>query len=292
MRKLERIGIVLLTLWLAACAPVIEAERDPVAIDPDYPPGMIEASFQSHGARLNALHYTANGAGPHPTILLLHGYPGNEKNLDLAQYFRRDGWNVFFFHYRGAWGSEGNFSFLNAAQDVAAALAYLREHAAAYRVDKDRIVIVGHSMGGMLTLAGASDDSAISCAVTLAAAPLELPPGFATEERAAFYRAYADTLIMLHGHDGSNVIAQDAEFKAAYPLSKVTAGLHGKKLFMLGASYDTAVPIAIHEMYAERFGNEVGIELTTQVYGTDHGFNTHRVTLARRITGWLDDNCR
>ena len=44
----------------------------------------------------------ANGQGPHPTIVLLHGFPGNEKNLDLAQSLRRAGYNVLFFHYRGA----------------------------------------------------------------------------------------------------------------------------------------------------------------------------------------------
>ena len=38
--------------------------------------------------------YIASGPGPHPTVLMLHGFPGNEKNLDLAYSFRRAGWNV------------------------------------------------------------------------------------------------------------------------------------------------------------------------------------------------------
>jgi predicted alpha/beta-fold hydrolase len=114
-------------LVFAACSNIPEMERDPILVDADYPPGMSEASFISHGDRLNALHYTANGVGPHPTVLLLHGYPGNEKNLDLAQSLRRAGWNVFFFHYRGAWGSEGDFSFVNSAEDISTALTHLRE---------------------------------------------------------------------------------------------------------------------------------------------------------------------
>lgn len=40
-----------------------------------------------HGKLLATL-YTAGGEGPHPTILLLHGIPGSEQNLDLAQAFR------------------------------------------------------------------------------------------------------------------------------------------------------------------------------------------------------------
>ena len=39
-----------------------------------------------HGKLLATL-YTAGGEGPHPTILLLHGIPGSEQNLDLAQAF-------------------------------------------------------------------------------------------------------------------------------------------------------------------------------------------------------------
>lgn len=37
--------------------------------------------------------YIASGAGPHPTVLMLHGFPSNEKNLDLttAYWLRRWG---------------------------------------------------------------------------------------------------------------------------------------------------------------------------------------------------------
>ena len=65
----------------------------------------------SHGALMNALVYVAAGAGPHPAVILLHGFPGNERNLDLAQDIRRAGWDVLYFNYRGSWGTPGNFSF-------------------------------------------------------------------------------------------------------------------------------------------------------------------------------------
>jgi hypothetical protein len=63
------------------------------------------------------LIYEAPGVGPHPTALVLHGFPGNERNLDLAQAIRRAGWNAVFFHYRGAWGSEGSFGFVHVLED-------------------------------------------------------------------------------------------------------------------------------------------------------------------------------
>jgi pimeloyl-ACP methyl ester carboxylesterase len=60
---------------------------------------------------MNALVYVAAGAGPHPAVILLHGFPGNERNLDLAQDMRRAGWDVLYFNYRGSWGTLGDFSF-------------------------------------------------------------------------------------------------------------------------------------------------------------------------------------
>ena len=35
--------------------------------------------------RILSVQYTAGGEGTHPTVLLLHGIPGCERNLDLAQ---------------------------------------------------------------------------------------------------------------------------------------------------------------------------------------------------------------
>src|SRR5580704_5435361 len=65
--------------------------------DKSYPAAMESFQIPSHGAMLNTLVYIAEGAGPHPVVLLLHGFPGNEKNLDLAQAIRRDGWDVVYF---------------------------------------------------------------------------------------------------------------------------------------------------------------------------------------------------
>jgi predicted alpha/beta-fold hydrolase len=55
----------------------------------------------SHGVAINGLACLPAGAGPHPVFILLHGLPGNEKNLDLAQAVRRAGWIAVTFNYRG-----------------------------------------------------------------------------------------------------------------------------------------------------------------------------------------------
>ena len=64
--------------------------------------------------------YTAEGNGPHPVLIFTHGYPGHEKNLDLAQSLRRTGFSSVIFFYRGCWGSEGDFSFEGSFEDTKA----------------------------------------------------------------------------------------------------------------------------------------------------------------------------
>jgi diadenosine tetraphosphate (Ap4A) HIT family hydrolase len=130
---------------------------DPPA-DAAVPASMVALQLPSQGAMLNAVLYLASGAGPHPTMVLLHGFPGNEQNLDLAQAVRRAGWNVLTLHYRGSWGSPGAFSFAHAAEDARAALAFLHRNDVwqPYRIDTNRIVIAGHSMGGMMAASAAA----------------------------------------------------------------------------------------------------------------------------------------
>ncbi len=147
----------------------LSAQTVPAAIDADppadaqHPAAMAAFQLPSHGAQLNALAYIAAGAGPHPVVVLLHGFPGNEKNLDLAQAIRRAGWDVLYFDYRGSWGSPGDFSFTHSTEDVASALAYLRDpaNAAKLHADPKRIVLIGHSMGGFMTAYGTAHDPAV-----------------------------------------------------------------------------------------------------------------------------------
>jgi acetyl esterase/lipase len=139
--------------------------------DKNFPAAMEAPDILSHGARLNSVLYLASGEEPHPTVLLLAGFPGNEKNMDLAYTLQRAGWNVLFPNYRGSWGSAGNFTFANAMEDCQAAMDFLRDPANArkYRIDPKRIVVIGHSMGGfMAAFTGAHDQQVAAVAMICA----------------------------------------------------------------------------------------------------------------------------
>lgn len=116
------------------------------------PASSTELFIPSGNSKIAGLIYTANGLQKHPTLLLLHGYPGNERNLDIAQVVRSRGWNVIYFDYRGSWGSQGKFSFKNCVEDVVNVVSFCNKYQDSLKIDTSNIVLFGHSMGGWVCL--------------------------------------------------------------------------------------------------------------------------------------------
>jgi hypothetical protein len=75
----------------AAAAPVPRAVVMDNPRDAKHPAANRQLLIPSGGVGMNALFFLAAGSGLKPTLLLLHGLPGNEQNLDLAQAIRRAG---------------------------------------------------------------------------------------------------------------------------------------------------------------------------------------------------------
>lgn len=87
-----------------------------------------------------------------PVVLMFHGYPGTEQNIDIAQSLRMAGFAVLYFSYRGVWGSHGFYSFSHAMEDAQTVFAHIHENASRYRFDTERIYLLGHSVGGFVAL--------------------------------------------------------------------------------------------------------------------------------------------
>ena len=123
---------------------------DPKEVDSEYPMLTESFAFLSHGYNVISSLFIAQGIGPHPTIILFHGFPGYEQNFDLAHIFRRAGYNVLIFHYRGSWGSGGSYSIGNVLEDAETAINLLKSEKCvkSYRVNPEKIILIGHSLGG------------------------------------------------------------------------------------------------------------------------------------------------
>lgn len=274
------------------------ATYDPVTMDPPIrdtvnPPSRQELAFTSHGSRLNGFMYVAQGAGPHPTVILLHGYPGVERNLDLAQAMRRAGINVLYFNYRGSWGSSGTFSFANAQEDVLSAIGYLRstDVARRLRIDPARIALVGHSMGGWLAFLGAAADPSIQCVGGIEAADMTYVQGELIPSRRAdsVFIAYANTLTAPGGPLRASSDSLLASVKAnaeRWTLPHHAAELSSRTILLLDNNRNAG-----HARLVASLKQAGARHLTEEVWKTDHTFSDRRIALAHRVLDWLHSAC-
>jgi len=150
----KAIHLIIFALFVSTS---LSAQSDSIVLrdlkwDKGSPAGSTELFIPSDKALLAGVIYRANGAGKHPTLLLLHGYPGNERNLDLAQVVRAMGWNVIYFDYRGSWGSQGKFTLMNCVGDVVNVVKFCNKYQDSLKIDTSNIVLFGHSMGGWVSL--------------------------------------------------------------------------------------------------------------------------------------------
>src|SRR3954449_2285312 len=126
----HNIMLITTVLLLALANAQSPAPPPPTAIyadppaDAAHPASTLAIEIPSHGSVMNGVVYRPSGTGPFPLVILMHGLPGNEQNMDLAQALRRSGWAVMTFHYRGCFGSEGQFSIDHVLEDADVALAW------------------------------------------------------------------------------------------------------------------------------------------------------------------------
>ena len=161
------IGVVLMFL---AAAQVQAATAKDVTID-------------NNGVLLKGKFYVCDGTGPFPTVLLLHGFPGNETDvLGLGSKLADAGINALTFNYSGTHKSQGLMNMENAQTDIRAAFGFLRrqENIALYKIDTERIILGGWCFGGNMALGYAAGHAEITAVFSLAG-----------NDHGEFFREYA-----------------------------------------------------------------------------------------------------
>jgi len=289
--------ILIAALLCASLATFALGQNAAITTDPApdkaNPAAMETFQIPSHGAMLNALVYVAEGAGPHPVVILLHGFPGNEKNLDLAQTIRRAGWDVLYFDYRGSWGSPGEFSFTHSIEDTQSAIAYMRDPANAKRLrsNPSYIVLIGHSMGGFMALQAAAQDPAIRAVATISAADFgisrlqSLPPDKqdAAVKGIAAHLA-AEGMAPLAGCTPESLAREIVANTAKWTFVGLSPKLATRPILII-TSDDGLAPVndalvdALHQA-----GNQ---QASTIHMATDHSYSDHRIALESAILGGL-----
>jgi uncharacterized protein len=273
---------------LLFCSPLI-AQTVPTAIftdppaDKAHPAAMQVLHIPSHGVNINGLIYSPPGAGPHPTLVICHGLPGNEKNLDLAQAVRRAGWNAVTFNYRGSWGSPGQFRFVHNPEDAAAVLAFLRDpgNAAKYGIDTKRMVLAGHSMGGWVTALTAARDTHLAGIILISMGDMSLIGALPPDKGIA---EMADNMEALAGVTAQSMYAEVKAHEKEFRATNAAAGL--SKLPFLALTSDDGLQAHTAALVAA-IKTAGGTHITEVHANTDHGWSDHRIALQTSVIQWL-----
>jgi len=274
--------------------PMREAQTpNAVIFDPHpdkaHPPGMADVRIASHGANMNAVLYTAAGAGPHPVVLLFHGFPGNEQNLDLAQAIRRAGFTVLTLHYRGSWGSPGKFSFTNALEDSDVALAWLRDPATVskFHLDPRRIFVAGHSMGGMMAASATAHDPRVAGLVMISAWDMGANSArYADPEfrKKQLENGFADNVVPLNTTPDA-LMDEIVANASKWDFVDYTPDLKSRPTLIITADDGLTEDNVRLAASLKNAGNN---DVTENHMATDHSYSDRRIALESVIVRWLE----
>jgi uncharacterized protein len=282
--------LLFVTVSIAIASSSLAAQQVPRAIytdpprDSAHPARMEVLHIPSGGVKINGVAYLASGAGVHPTFVFFHGLPGNEKNLDVAQAVRRDGWNAITVNYRGSWGSPGEFRFGNNLEDANAVLAFLRDPANARTlgIDTTRLVIAGHSMGGWVTALTAAHDRGLRGAILISMADMSM---LGAASHAAVVKDMSENMESLAGVTAESMADELIAGAPKWHVADATAGLARIPLLVI-TSNDGLAPQGDALVKAVRAAGNASA--TTVHYPTDHSYSDKRIALEGAVLGWLE----
>jgi pimeloyl-ACP methyl ester carboxylesterase len=280
-------------LLIGTASAVPNAPQVPAAVvsdpapDPAYPASMEAPDVLSHGARMYTVFYLASGAGPHPTVLLVHGFPGNEKNMDLAYSIRRAGWNVLVPFCRGSWGSEGTYSFTHAIEDAQSAVEFLRDasNVKKYRIDSRRIVLIGHSVGGFVVSYVAAHDSDIFGVAMVAASNLG-PSTIRALSRDSneLHNRFRSNASRLVGATPDALLDEVKQNAANWDYVTYATALRSRPVLIVEVDDRN---VSDNEAFAVALKKAGNSRVTKMHLATDHTMSDHRIAQQAAVVSWL-----
>ncbi|HEY9747617.1 MAG TPA: alpha/beta hydrolase, partial [Allocoleopsis sp.] len=184
------------------------------------------------GVQLSMDIYRPPQVGRYPALVVIYGGAWRAgtpaANAAFNRYMAAQGYTVFAIDYRHA----PRYHFPAQLEDVRTALAFVREHAAEYEADGDRIALLGRSAGGHLAMLAAYQPDALPIrAVVSYYGPFNLTAGYADPPEPD----PIDVRAVLRAFLGGTPTEKPDLYQAASPASYVTRSLpptlliHGRR---------------------------------------------------------------
>jgi len=230
--------------------------------------------------RLHGRLYQPKNESVHPAVAVCHGYPGDNKNMDLAEELALNGVTVLVFYYMGAWGSGGEFRLTNMMPSTSAAVKYLRGLGF---IDHDRVGLISFSMGAVALTKCMRVDPSLRTGVLMS--PVSDLKPWSQEQ-------YLDSIapIFLKMAEGKlagwteEKLRQDVKTAASElnPVETVRE-IHAPLMVVLGTNDTVTMPPDIRRLYEA--ANEP--KRLVEIEGADHEFSEHRMPLQKEVIEWI-----
>jgi len=239
-------------------------------------------SFQSDGHALLGRVYRPDAPGRFPAVALCHGFPGDEKNTDLAEEMAFNGTVFLIFYYRGAWGSEGEFSFRWLEVSARDALSHLK---GLPYVDPDRVGVIGYSLGTLPAVVTLREGSVKAGVFMSPFADLGmLAPDEAIDYVASAYfesgkgklnapgvESFRDAIVWVREERNPLVLIKEVEVPV---------------LFVVGSDDNLLPPEHSETLYG--VANEPKKRVVIE--GANHLYSDHRIPLMQAVMAWFREH--
>lgn len=245
--------------------------------DPNFPAFNKELIFEIDGHKIAGYAMIANGKEPKETIILVHGYPGNDNNFDIANAIRRSGKNVIHFNYRGAWGNEGTYLYSNGLKDIDGVIAYLSQAdiAKALKIQTDNFTLLGRSYGGGVALIQGSLNDQVRKIIAISSVNYgAIMERYETLADLGGFRRYMEKQFMIDT-DIDLFLQEMLDNKKAFNITNYKEQLKSKKVLIIEDTDKNDDWINVLEGVA------------VKKMDTDHGFIDKRIELTTLIIDWL-----
>jgi dienelactone hydrolase len=256
----------------------------------------IPATFESKGVNIRGIFYQAPGVRPLPTIILCHGFPGNNADvLGLGERLMREGFNALTFNYRGTWGSEGLFTVANSLEDVISAIRYVESSSTVreFNGDPSSTAVIGWSYGGGMALLGSLDDPSVGRVAYIAGGNLGEVARM-MKQSVEFKQAILKMVDQGISDSGFSSLSAEELFADVfadmdkYDLMKHVEALSNKDILIIGGWRDQENTIEHHILPLIRALQRHGAkQVQIEIFDADHTFTNVRSQLADRIVSWL-----
>ncbi len=248
----------------------------------------VETTIESDGPALEGyLAHPPQGPGDSPSrhgLVLCHGFPAEPQGAvtaaqsypELADRLAADaGWAVMTFRFRGAAGSQGDFSLGGWLTDVRRAVEHLLEVGGV-----DGVWLAGFSTGGALALCAAGEDERVRGVAALAA-PAEFTQ-WAADPAAFLDHARAIGVVRTKAFPES-FEDWSRELREIRPLSLISKVPPRPVLLVHGTDDDT-VPVMDARALADAADGQVELRVIT---GAGHRLR-HDPRAVAVLLGWLE----